>query len=618
MRAADARAGAPSAFPAVAGDGARSAGAPWSGSRRSAGRSCRAGPRGSAASRGRALLFALCGWGAQSLAPRAAPAAARGGRGGRARLPCATVARAAGGDGGEDGADGDADFRDFRAELMQRFAAGSLEAAAPEAAAPAAAAEAAAWAYETPLVESGCVLLGGVRQDFGFGLRQQYFHKCVIVLTQHGDDFTRGVIVNRPSKREVDGWTLWCGGDVEEGGLFAPPAAFERRSEREAVVDCLGTRSFEGSRQVVKGLWLTSFDDAKAAVRSGGATKSDFVAFAGYAGWAPGQLQGEVDRNSWFVAATSGRALVEELATAQAGAAGSAQTVDDGLQTWHSLMARIGRADAAPASGDGAFDDGMLRQWIKARLASQGGADAAAFAESAAARLRAAAALARLTDATGAIIPGRVLRGCAVAGDFLLEQQFLHKSVLLLLASQADVVVCVVLNRPTRRSVTVRAPGPGGGAVEKSRRVAFGGDFSIQGAPGGVVWLKRGALDGATRTERLPGANGDIHVVGADDVVAALSGDALRVSDVLALAGVVALPRAELERLLGAGALKAVAGVDWDAVWDLHANDSPLGLREDGRALWANTGPPPADDADEDHARLADGALRRYVDTFLA
>ena len=32
--------------------------------------------------------------------------------------------------------------------------------------------------YESPLIEQGSVILGGTKQDFGFALRQQYFHKC--------------------------------------------------------------------------------------------------------------------------------------------------------------------------------------------------------------------------------------------------------------------------------------------------------------------------------------------------------------------------------------------------------------------------------------------------------
>eukprot|EP00579_Thalassiosira_antarctica_P013383 CAMPEP_0201944604 /NCGR_PEP_ID=MMETSP0903-20130614/53442_1 /ASSEMBLY_ACC=CAM_ASM_000552 /TAXON_ID=420261 /ORGANISM="Thalassiosira antarctica, Strain CCMP982" /LENGTH=182 /DNA_ID=CAMNT_0048487645 /DNA_START=67 /DNA_END=612 /DNA_ORIENTATION=- len=42
------------------------------------------------------------------------------------------------------------------------------------------------WAYDSgKVIEKGAVILGGVEQDFGFGLRQQYFHKAVILVLDH-------------------------------------------------------------------------------------------------------------------------------------------------------------------------------------------------------------------------------------------------------------------------------------------------------------------------------------------------------------------------------------------------------------------------------------------------
>jgi hypothetical protein len=59
------------------------------------------------------------------------------------------------------------------------------------------------WAYDSgKVVERGAVILGGVEQDFGFGLRQQYFHKAVILVLDHDENtFTKGIILNRPSNR---------------------------------------------------------------------------------------------------------------------------------------------------------------------------------------------------------------------------------------------------------------------------------------------------------------------------------------------------------------------------------------------------------------------------------
>ena len=39
---------------------------------------------------------------------------------------------------------------------------------------------------------------------FGFALRQQYFHKCVLLLLSHDDGFTKGIILNRPTSYALD------------------------------------------------------------------------------------------------------------------------------------------------------------------------------------------------------------------------------------------------------------------------------------------------------------------------------------------------------------------------------------------------------------------------------
>ena len=57
----------------------------------------------------------------------------------------------------------------------------------------------------------------------------------------------------------------------------------------------------------------TSLEGAKALVASGEAQQSDFWVFVGYAGWAPKQLEGEVERKSWFLASADSGTLLQEL-----------------------------------------------------------------------------------------------------------------------------------------------------------------------------------------------------------------------------------------------------------------------------------------------------------------
>jgi Uncharacterized ACR, COG1678 len=142
-----------------------------------------------------------------------------------------------------------------------------------------------AWAYDSgQVIEQGAVILGGVEQDFGFGLRQQYFHKAAILVLDHqASTFTKGIILNRPTDVRLEDdlnpgvtWRVWFGGDVQ--GLT---------SNMPDIV-CLHSLSHpevtRASIQVMKDIQWTTFDNAKRLVQLGVAQPTDFWVFCGYAG----------------------------------------------------------------------------------------------------------------------------------------------------------------------------------------------------------------------------------------------------------------------------------------------------------------------------------------------
>jgi hypothetical protein len=183
-------------------------------------------------------------------------------------------------------ADDEMDWREMRARLVAQEAQQDPAAAQQDPAA------AGGYVYESPLIEQGTVLLGGTREVYDCSLRQQFFHKCVLLILQHDESFTKGIILNRPSALELDGWRLWCGhGQVAEGGLFVGKAA----ARGELEINCL--HALEGfmadrlSKRVIKGVSYTSLEGAKTLVALGQAKRSDFWVCAGYSGWAPGQAR---------------------------------------------------------------------------------------------------------------------------------------------------------------------------------------------------------------------------------------------------------------------------------------------------------------------------------------
>lgn len=271
-----------------------------------------------------------------------------------------------------------ADWRTFRAKLVQQEMALDTEGQnATE-----------GWAYATPLIEQGSILLSTPSDHFC--INQQYFHKNVIFLVEHQDHFTRGVILNRPTalnthdldcvvedfaKEGIDDWNVWCGGDcqgVNDRGT--------RHSVEYSVLHGLERLAGE-SQVIIPGVYLITLAGAKAAVADNKADKDDFLLLVGYCGWGPGQLQGELDRgDSWTMAAADPRSVLGELRTVQTslreriakttkGQIFTAIEVGDGLDMWERLYSALGsdfqaNLSAFKSTGDSDHADEMLRRWI--------------------------------------------------------------------------------------------------------------------------------------------------------------------------------------------------------------------------------------------------------------
>ena len=130
--------------------------------------------------------------------------------------------------------------------------------------------------------------------------QQHYFAQCVILLLEHGEQGSVGVILNRPTPFRLDNGeqipavfrnrgTVNFGGDVQ-GNTIVHTAA-----------------DISGAKELVPGLFHGgSLQDAAQQVESGKHAVEDFRFFVGLCGWGPGQLSAELARGgSWHCAACS-------------------------------------------------------------------------------------------------------------------------------------------------------------------------------------------------------------------------------------------------------------------------------------------------------------------------
>jgi putative transcriptional regulator len=122
------------------------------------------------------------------------------------------------------------------------------------------------------------------------------FHRTVVLICEHDDNGAMGLVLNRPSPIPADqaipeiadalppDETLWVGGPVQTTSVVV--LADFHAAERNAML-------VHGDVGIV--LPETDLEELPAGVRRA-------RAFLGYAGWGPGQLDGELDRDDWIVA----------------------------------------------------------------------------------------------------------------------------------------------------------------------------------------------------------------------------------------------------------------------------------------------------------------------------
>lgn len=129
------------------------------------------------------------------------------------------------------------------------------------------------------------------------------FVETVIYLVKHDAGGAMGIVINRPlGKAPIEALLKGIGVEskgakgeivVHYGGPVSPEAGFILHSD-----DLL----LESSIKVKDGIAMTADAKLIEAISRGTGPRQVLLAL-GYAGWAPGQLEGELKADSWFVVA---------------------------------------------------------------------------------------------------------------------------------------------------------------------------------------------------------------------------------------------------------------------------------------------------------------------------
>ena len=137
----------------------------------------------------------------------------------------------------------------------------------------------------------------------GRTLMDPNFAQTVVLLFQHDEQGSVGLIINRPTtiklSKAVDHFQQWEGEDdrIYEGGPVA----------RRRVTMLLRTDDeIEGAHPVFDDVHLGASNGLLQSLANGWDKPKAFRAYTGYAGWGAGQLEGEMKRGSWHVLPAKG------------------------------------------------------------------------------------------------------------------------------------------------------------------------------------------------------------------------------------------------------------------------------------------------------------------------
>lgn len=152
------------------------------------------------------------------------------------------------------------------------------------------------------------------------------FERAVVLVLEHDDDGALGLVLNRPTTTPIDevlhGWSalaaepanLYGGGPVEPSAVVGLAVAHPRAGAGPGAAGAAGV--------AITGRIRTVDPTGDPGLLAGEVERARI--FAGYAGWAPGQLEAELAQDAWLVVDAQSDDVVTE----------------EPEELWHTVMGR--------------------------------------------------------------------------------------------------------------------------------------------------------------------------------------------------------------------------------------------------------------------------------------
>lgn len=125
------------------------------------------------------------------------------------------------------------------------------------------------------------------------------FARTVILVIEHGDSGAHGLVLNR--RTELSLADVLPGTVDADGGRDYPLYSGGPVRQHQLGILVRTTTPRDGVEQILPGVGHTAQASVFDAVLASGPDETGIRVFAGYAGWAPEQLESEIARDHWHI-----------------------------------------------------------------------------------------------------------------------------------------------------------------------------------------------------------------------------------------------------------------------------------------------------------------------------
>ena len=138
-------------------------------------------------------------------------------------------------------------------------------------------------------------------------MKDPNFKRSVILITEHNEKESVGFIINQPTKMSINDL-------IDEFPPFDAPIHIGGPVRKDTLhfIHSLGSM-IDGAIQISENLyWGGNFQTLTMLVKNDEIKLTEIRFFMGYSGWGLGQLEDEIKKHSWIVAAANNKLILSE------------------------------------------------------------------------------------------------------------------------------------------------------------------------------------------------------------------------------------------------------------------------------------------------------------------